>query len=469
MNSSVILQAAKTLSDMADNPLLDQLDSFCEGSIIVDKDARIRWISEKYRKMLSIPRNSSVTNRPIEEFIPNSMMRQVVTSGKPIMLDLMNVNGTWMVVTRFPIRDRQDRVIGGIGFIFYKELDYLKSFANKFARLTGTSTSAEKQLANLRQAKYDFSDFIGRSQAVTQLVQRARQAADLDTTVLILGETGTGKELLAHAVHQASTRAERPFVCVNMAAVPESLLEAEFFGVAPGAYTGADRKGRMGKIQLANTGTLFLDEVGDLPHSLQSKLLRVLQEQEVEALGSNQVIRVNVRIIAATSRNLAEMVADGSFRADLYYRLNVLPVEVPPLRERKEDLPVLCEKFLTGLSQATGMPQKHLSMQALSVLSHYGWPGNVRELQNTLERAYIFSNSDELKPEDFSQLQDVKPETEITSSDVIRPLSETLATAEKRAIQEALLVYDNNRTVVAKKLGISRATLYEKLRKLGLE
>ena len=469
MNAIAVLEAARALSNIADNPILDQLDSFCEGSIIVDRDARIRWISEKYRQLLSIPSSHVVTNRPVEEVIPNSMMRQVVISGKPILLDIFNANGAWMVATRFPIRDRHDRIIGAIGFVYYKQLDYLKNFADKYSRLSGAPTTAEKQLAALRRAKYNFSDFIGQSQPVTTLLQRARQAANLDTTILLLGETGTGKEVLAHAIHHASLRMQRPFVCVNMAAIPENLLEAEFFGVAPGAYTGADRKGRVGKIQLADTGTLFLDEVGDLPMSLQSKLLRVLQEQEFEALGSNKIIKVNVRVVAATSRKLEQMVKDGSFRADLYYRLNVLPIEVPALREHCEDLPRLCEYFLHSIAKATGLEPKRMSVAALNMLNRYSWPGNVRELQNTLERAYIFADGSELQPQDFPQLKDVEPLPPCSSRHSLRPLNETLALAEKQAIQEALAFCHNNRTLAAKKLGISRATFYEKLHKLGLE
>nr|WP_202980216.1 sigma 54-interacting transcriptional regulator [Marinobacter fonticola] len=291
----------KDLSDLSESPLLTLLDHICEGSLIVDDHAHILWLSDKYRNVLGVDPKLAVKGMPVEELIPNSMMRQVVSSGQPLLLDLLRVRDTWMVVTRIPIRDQEDKVIGGIGFVFYKDMDYLKAFVEKYGRLRGMPSTAEKQLASMRDTKYTFADFIGQSESVEQLLQRARRASELDTTVMLLGETGTGKEVLAHAIHHASVRTDRPFVGINMAAVPDNLMEAEFFGVAPGAYTGADRKGRKGKIQLADKGTLFLDEVGDLPQSLQSKLLRVLQEQEFEPLGSNDVIRVNVRIIAATS------------------------------------------------------------------------------------------------------------------------------------------------------------------------
>ncbi|OZG71021.1 sigma-54-dependent Fis family transcriptional regulator [Hahella sp. CCB-MM4] len=458
-----------TTQFLKEDPLVHVVDRFCEGSIIVDRHANILWISQKYRKLLELPDDTLVEGKSVEEVIPNSMMRQVVESGQPILLDMLRIRGTWMVVTRIPIRDDEDQVMGGIGFVFYKELDYLKPFVEKFARLRGQPTTAERQLAEMRQAKYSFSDFKGRSEATRQLLKRARQAAELDTTVLLLGETGTGKEVLAHAIHQASVRSERPFVCVNMAAIPENLLEAEFFGVAPGAYTGADRKGRVGKIELANEGTLFLDEVGDLPIGLQSKLLRVLQEQEFEPLGSNNITRVNVRVIAATSRDLKSMVDEGNFRADLYYRLNVLPIEVPPLRDRLEDISLLAENMLEEFSQATGLPHRHLDQSVINLLRSYSWPGNVRELQNTLERAFIFADENELALADFPQLRKSVSDRQLSrTSHPVEPLHKTLEKAEREALMNALKSSGNNRSHAARLLGISRATFYEKLQRHGL-
>ncbi|AZZ93169.1 MULTISPECIES: sigma-54 interaction domain-containing protein [unclassified Hahella] len=452
------------LAFIQDNPLMDLLDSFCEGSIIVDQKARIRWLSDKYRLLLELPEDAAkYVGRPVEEAIPNSMMRQVVESGRPILLDLMRIRGTWMVVTRMPIRDDQDQVIGGIGFVFYKQLDYMKPLVEKFGRLRGVPTTAEKQLADMRQAKYSFADFIGQSPVIRELIRRARQAAELDTTVLLLGETGTGKEVLAHAIHHASVRAERPFVGVNMAAIPESLLEAEFFGAAPGAYTGADRKGRIGKIQLADGGTLFLDEVGDLSLSLQTKLLRVLQEQEFEALGSNRIIRVNVRIIAATSRNLKQMVETGEFRSDLYYRLNVLPIEVPPLRDREGDIELLVGNMLRQFCDASALPLRKPNAEAMRLLHTYHWPGNVRELHNTLERAFIFAEGTELTVADFAHLQGAGDKEK--RREAVKPLSEAMAEAERNFLKQAMSACNGNRSASAKALGISRATFYEKLQK----
>jgi transcriptional regulator with PAS, ATPase and Fis domain len=237
-----------------------------------------------------------------------------------------------------------------------------------------------------------------------ELKRHARRAAEQDATVLLVGETGTGKELLAQAIHAASARASCPFIAVNMAAVPETLLEAEFFGAAPGAYTGADRKGREGKFAAADGGTLFLDEVSDMPLHLQAKLLRVLQEQEIEPLGSNRVTKVDVRVIAASSSDLRKLCEQGRFRSDLYYRLNVLPIILPPLRERLGDLEALCEAMLEAIAERTGNPPRHLAPSALEKLATYSWPGNVRELRNVLEQASVLSDKRKLEADDFAAI-----------------------------------------------------------------
>jgi transcriptional regulator with PAS, ATPase and Fis domain len=228
---------------------------------------------------------------------------------------------------------------------------------------------------------------VGSSPAAVEVKRQARRAAQSMSPVLLLGETGTGKEVLAHAIHAASARSAGPFVSVNIAAIPETLLEAEFFGVAPGAFTGAERKTRDGKFKLADGGTLFLDEIGDMPASLQAKLLRALQEGEIEPLGSNQIVHFDVRVVAATSRDLLQMVRDGRFREDLFYRLHVLPVRVPPLRERSSDIPALVEVLCEDLALRNDMVPPELGKGALELLVAQAWRGNIRELRNVLEQA----------------------------------------------------------------------------------
>jgi transcriptional regulator with PAS, ATPase and Fis domain len=292
--------------------------------------------------------------------------------------------------------------------------------------------------------------------------------------VLLLGETGTGKELLAHAIHAASARARGPFICVNIAAVPDTLLEAEFFGVAPGAYTGADRRGREGKFKLADGGTLFLDEIGDMPQALQAKLLRALQEGEIEPLGSNKLIPFDARVIAATSRNLAMLVREGKFREDLFYRLNVLPVRVPPLRERRSDIPALLEVMGEEMALRSGDRQPELSPEALALLSAQTWRGNIRELRNVLEQSAMRSDSasigriqveEVLKESGIERIAPAlaAPDASSTASDPLRPLAEQVAALERRAIAAAMQATGGNKLAASRMLGISRAKLYERL------
>jgi transcriptional regulator with PAS, ATPase and Fis domain len=305
-----------------------------------------------------------------------------------------------------------------------------------------------------------------------QIKRTARRAAQFDTTVLLLGETGTGKELLAHAIHAASNRADRPFVAVNAAAVPETLMEAEFFGVAPGAYTGADRRGRDGKFALAEGGTLFLDEVGDMPLGIQAKLLRVLQEREIEPIGSNKVFTVDVRVIAATSQDLTAMVRAKTFRADLYYRLSVLPITLPPLRDRLEDIPDIADALLEDIARKTSSFPRELTSGALDALSSYRWPGNVRELVNVLERITMLSDSLLLTREDVAMvLPDTEPPQPVKSSsdsEQTRSMHEIVAEAERSALADALRRAGGVKSKAARLLGLSRTNLYDKLNAHGL-
>ncbi|OIQ94298.1 formate hydrogenlyase transcriptional activator [mine drainage metagenome] len=443
----------------------DVLLSTCEGAVAVDRQARIVWIDEKYKNLLGI--SEDVSGRPIEAVIPKSALRTVVQTGKPMLLDLMEHGGRSFVVIRMPVRDEDGAVSGAIGFVLYEKADYLKPLFAKFSQLQEDLQRARRELAGERRAKYTFSQFLGVSDLVREVKRLARRAAQTDSTVLLLGETGTGKELLAHSIHAASARAGRRMVGINVAAIPETLLEGELFGAAPGAYTGADRKGREGKFQLADGGTLFLDEIGDMPLSMQSKLLRVLQERELEPLGSNRMVRVDVRIIAATSRDLAALVRSGQFRADLYYRLNVVPITLPPLRCRPEDMEVLAENMLDSLRLEMGGGPRELDAGALRVLRGHDWPGNVRELRNVLERVCTLTEAPVLSAQHFLAILPV-PEDLLPADEPPPPLSQALSQAERAAINAALRHAGGNKTAAAKALGISRATLYERMAALKM-
>ncbi|MGH6815321.1 MAG: sigma 54-interacting transcriptional regulator, partial [Hyphomicrobiaceae bacterium] len=244
--------------------LFGLLEQMCEGAVSVDHNARIVWIDDKYRSLLGIDPKEDVVGRDIEKVIPESMMRHVVETGRPILLDIMKFSDRHFVVSRLPLTDEHDRVIGAVGFVLFDRVDHLKPILAKFERLQAELRKTHRKLDEERRAKYGFSNFIGLSAPAVEVKRVARRCALHDSPVLILGETGTGKELLAQAIHAASARASGPFVAVNTAAIPETLLEAEFFGAAPGAFTGADRRGRDGKFQIADGGALFLDEIGDM-------------------------------------------------------------------------------------------------------------------------------------------------------------------------------------------------------------
>jgi transcriptional regulator with PAS, ATPase and Fis domain len=445
--------------------MFGHLASMCEGLLAVDHDVRITWMDDKYKSLLGI--NYDVTGRIVEEVIPNSLMRQVVTNGKPILLDIMEFGTRSFVVIRLPLLDEKGATRGGVGLVLFDRAEYLKPLFFKFSKLQEELNRTRKELAGERRAKYTFSQFLGTSEAVRQVKTLARRAAEMDSTVLLMGETGTGKELLAHAIHAASDRALKPMVSVNVAAIPEALLEAEFFGVAPGAYTGADPHGRAGKFQLANGGTLFLDEIGDMPLSMQTKLLRALQEKEIESLGSNKVLQVDVRIIAATSRDLPALIRANQFRADLYYRINVVPITLPPLRQRSDDIDILAESILDRLRLKNGEGPRELDRSAINALKAHDWPGNVRELHNVLERVCMLVDVPILTAEHFAGifLPASAPPAPVAPA---LELATAVHQAERAAIAAALEQTCGNKSAAAKLLAISRASLYERMTALGM-
>jgi transcriptional regulator with PAS, ATPase and Fis domain len=445
---------------IARKSLFEGLDQMCEGAVIVDREARIVWISDKYAARLKLASPAEALGRPIEDVIPNSLMREVVRTGEPIMLDIMQFDEESFVVMRVPIKDERNRVIGAAGFMLFDRLQSLHPLVHKFQQLETRLADAQRSLAEERRVRYTFSSFVGHSPLAMETKRQARSAAQVDTTILLLGETGTGKEVLAQAIHAASPRAHGPFVGVNVAAIPDAMLEAEFFGTAPG-HAG-DPRGRDGKFVAANGGTIFLDEVGDMPMPMQGKLLRVLQEKEVEPLGANRVEKVNVRVIAASSVDLRRMVSMGKFRSDLYYRLSVLPIGLPPLRERIGDLELLCDHILEDIALTSGRPQREITPTALAVLSAYAWPGNIRELRNVLEQVTLDSENARLSAEEFTL---VLPRVS-SGRGGERPtlkLADIVADAERSAIRSALAAAEGKKILAAELLGISRATLYQKL------
>ena len=436
------------------------------GSVVVDRHARITWIDEKYVAFLGLPPGADLTGRPIGEVVENTRMPEVLSEGKAIPFDVMETKNGWCVVSRFPLFDGNGAVVGGFGFVMFGNLEPLKSISQKIEALQTDLHTTRSKLEALRRSKYNFSQFVGNSEVAAAVKRQARKAATTDSTVLLLGETGTGKELMAQAIHAASRRANRHFVGINVAAIPEELMEAELFGTKYGAYTGADRNGRLGKLALAHEGTLFLDEVADMPLQIQVKLLRALQEREIEALGSNAVMKVDVRVIAASSRNLPALIEQGSFRADLYYRLNVVPLVIPPLRDRPDDIPLLSEVLIEDICKCQRISVKEIDKDAIRALQAHSWPGNVRELRNVLERACVLSANHVLASEDFDDL--LNGETAAKTAPAECSLSAAVQELERKMILDAWERSHGNKLRVAKMLRISRSNLYAKLQEYGI-
>ena len=469
---------------LAARSMFDLFANASEGMLLIDRDARVVWINDQYRRFLpalGFAREEDFVGQPVAQVIDNTQMHEVLRTGKPILIDLLANKAGTFVVSRIPLRDAAGEVIGVLGIVLFDQTSaHMRALTAQFARLQQDLLDARRELdaqrsqgGAPRRTKYTLASFVGASPGAVEVKRQARRAAQSGSPVLLLGETGTGKELLAHGIHAASGRASGPFVSVNIAAVPDTLLEAEFFGVAPGAYTGAERKGRVGKFKLADGGTLFLDEIGDMPLPLQAKLLRALQEGEIEPLGSNQLVPFDARLIAATSRDLPALVREGRFREDLYYRLSVLPLRVPPLRERRGDIPALLEVLGEDMAQR-GTPPPELTPGALALLAAQHWRGNIRELRNVLEQAALHADSDRLDGEHMeavlrlagvAQIQPALPAAEAPAGadTILQPLARQVRALEQRAIAAALRATGGNKLAAARLLGISRATLYERL------
>jgi DNA-binding NtrC family response regulator len=339
------------------------------------------------------------------------------------------------------------------------------------ARLTERLAQYAGYLSQEMHGEFDFGQIVGEAAALKEVLAKVEQVAPTHSTVLLRGETGTGKELVAHAIHINSPREEKPFVRVNCAALAPGVLESELFGHEKGAFTGATGR-RAGRFELADGGTLFLDECGDLPAEVQVKLLRVLQEREFERVGGSETVRVDVRVVSATHRDLEQQIADGKFREDLYYRLNVFPITLPPLRDRLEDLPRLVEHFVAKFNRTTGKTVRGFDAGAVSAMQQYVWPGNVRELENVVERAIIVCRGQEVTAGDLDfgrRAQATNSPTPVPIAQPGKPLQARLQEQEKNEIVAAIERNQGNIAGAARALGINRSTLYYRLRKHGLE
>ena len=434
--------------------------------ILLDRDSRIVIINDEYAKFLSVDKDEAV-GKHIQSIIPTSRVPLVIKTGvAEIAQRFIYLDGREAIVHRIPIRER-DEVVGCFGMVLFKDLDELKLLAREIELLQNEMNYYKIQLKNIHLAKYSLQNIITCSTEMEQVKKRSIRAGKSRANVLVTGESGVGKELVVHGIHLESQRRDSPFISINCAAIPENLLESELFGYEEGAFTGAKKGGKVGKIELAHTGTLFLDEIGDMPLAMQAKMLRVLQERVVERVGSKEGKPVDVRIIAATNRDLEDMVAEGLFRADLYYRLNVLSVYIPPIRERIEDIPLLCDHFLSELHAETGIFAK-FDEKSLALLCRYPWPGNVRELRSIIERILtnMENNRDTITVNDLPLVILNRIEREPVEG--LQSLDEAIGKAEKKIIAETLKATNFNKADAAKILKIPRSRLYRKIEKYHL-
>lgn len=429
------------------------LDSINEGVFTIDLEWQITSFNRAAEKITGMRREDAIGHRCSEVFRANicqdaCVMKAVLNTGEPAVNASVFVVDAWG--TRIPIkvsaavlRDIDGRVIGGVEtFQDFRQVEELR-----------------KKLKD----KHSFADIVGKSAAITHLFNLLPQISDSQTTVLIHGASGTGKELVARAIHALSPRRKKRFVAVNCGALPDTLLESELFGYKAGAFTDAKRD-KPGRFALADGGTLFLDEIGDISRAMQVRLLRVLQEKTYEPLGSVEPVRADVRIIAATNKDLGKLVSEGNFREDLYYRIHVVRIDVPALKERREDISLLVDHFIATHNLMHDQEITGLSKEALSLLVHHDFPGNVRELQNILEHAFVLCRAGMIEP------RHLPPDlTRGTAREFINPRNRmNLKVVEKSLIQEALAKHRGNRALAAGELGINLSTLYRKIQRLGI-
>lgn len=438
-----------------------------DGIVVVDSEGIVTMINRTLAEFLGV-RRDDVIGKHCTEVLENSRLHIVAKMGVPEVGHIQMMRGNKYIVSRLPLVE-DGRVVGAVGKVIFRGLGELKEIARRLETLENQLAYYKEELNRVSGARYTIESIVSSNVSMTRLKKEAQLAARGNATVLILGESGTGKELFAHAIHNASARRLHPFIKVNCAAIPENLLESEFFGYVEGAFTGARKGGKPGKFEMANGGTIFLDEIGDMAPALQAKLLRVLQEREIERVGGTGPIRVDVRIIAASNKDLGLMVQRGEFREDLYYRLNVICLSIPPLRERQEDVLPLAHHLIQKYNLEIGTRVKGISPEALTILQEYQWPGNVRELENVIERAMNLDIADMIRPEHFPPhlvgKSGLKPFRQAVAETSYR---EAVAEAEKKAILTALQKAGGNKTRAAKILGLSRSRFYEKLNQVGL-
>jgi len=438
-------------------------DSIYNGAVVTDVDGFITHFNRPYGQFLSLNPQEQI-GKHCTEAVENSRMHIVAKTGKPEINQSHRIKGQNMVVQRIPIK-KEGKIIAVFGQVMFKDIKDVRKLAQKLSLLESKVKLYEEELLSLRSTRYTFESIIGRSRAIQSLKKEALSAATNQFPVLISGESGTGKELFAQAIHHAGSRKLYPFVRINCAAIPKDLLESELFGYEKGAFTGARAKGKPGKFELAHKGTFFLDEIGDLPLEMQPKLLKVVEDKEFERVGGNTVIRSDFRLIAATNQNIEEMVSQGRFRKDLFYRLNVIGLHIKPLRERRSDIIPTARHLLQNLAREAALAEIKMDATVEKTLKKHDWPGNVRELSNVLERALSSLEGDTIYQKDMPLYLTRHQPPQKARQPSIKVIQ---AIAEKDAIMQALEDTKYNKARAAGQLGIHRTLLYKKMKKYDI-
>ena len=459
------LEEVKNLKSTLDSIV----NSIFDCIVVVNKNGYVTMMNDAYGEFLNTDPKKAV-GKHITDVIENTRMHIVAQTGKAEICDMQKIGEHNTVVTRIPIV-KDGEVTGAVGKMVFRDVKDLRVLARKLTSLQSELEYYKEELQKVQGGKYTIESIIGSGEKIQWLKMIALRAAKGQSTFLVTGESGTGKELFAQAIHYASNRRHGPFIKINCASIPENLLESELFGYEEGAFTGARKGGKPGKFELANGGTIFLDEIGDMSMPMQAKLLRVLQEREVERVGGTKTSSVDVRVIAATNQDLETMMSQGTFRQDLYYRLNIIALHIPPLRERREDLPELCEALLRKVNRTLQFDVDGVSREAMELLMQYDWPGNVRELENVLERSVnLMDEVGDILPEHLPPTMR-RPATKpaLSNQEETKELAGIMEEAEKQAIYKALETAGGNRSQAAKILGIHRSGFYQKLSKYQIK
>lgn len=451
------------LKNLGEDFMMALIDNPYECPIIIDDKGLICFMGRESKRLIHLDPEENI-GKHIKDVIPETHLHEVVEDGKARVGDTLYIAGRQQVITRIPIRNLQGKVLGAVGKGIFNATSKVIDLHKRIDQLHGELQYLQKQVTFMKGGL----EIVGQSSLLQVTKDAAFQTARTNASVLITGESGTGKEVIAHYIHSCSQRSKGPFIKVNCASIPAELFESEFFGYEEGAFTGARTKGKPGKFELATNGTIFLDEIAELPLPMQAKLLRVIQERTVDRLGGTTSIPIDFRLIAATNRNLPEMIKKKLFRMDLYFRINVIQIQTPSLRQIREDIPVISKYLMSLLKEEIGWGASSISNEAMEALMRYPWPGNVRELRNVLERALIVSKDNTIRLEDLPvSMRGQGLETSL-QQDISRgePLRKILEDTEKRAILATLQHTQGNKAKAAKILGIQRSALYEKLKRM---